>query len=80
MAAGRNISDSDAEAIASHTVDMLVRKMSDEETVHKIASVWSGQLDQHIGKTVRRGLYIIFGAIAVAISLKFDLFLSWLKG
>lgn len=73
------ISDADADKIACHMVNKLVARLSDEKTVNQIAAAWTGQLDQHIGKTVRRGMYVLFTALIVLIGLRFDAIMGWIR-
>ena len=73
------ISDTDADKIACHMVNKLVSRLSDEKTVNQILGVWSGQLDKHIGQTVRRGAYILFAALVILIGLRLDAILNWVK-
>tara|TARA_R110000868_G_scaffold320830_2_gene581802 strand:- start:263 stop:532 length:270 start_codon:yes stop_codon:yes gene_type:complete len=73
------ITQADAELIAGHMVDKLVERLSDEDTVQAIAAVWGKQLDQHIGRTVRRGVYTILVGFVIFIGIKIDVILAWLK-
>lgn len=75
----RRVTQEDAEIIAEHLVDKLVARLSDEQTVQAIANVWGKQLDQHIVRTVRRGVYTLFVAILIFVGLKLDAILAWLK-
>lgn len=75
----RRITDADAEIIATHMADKLVARLSDEQTVRAISDVWAKQLDQHIGRTVRRGLWFALVAISVVIAIKIDAILAWLR-
>lgn len=73
------ISDADAELIAQHMADKLVSRLTDEETVRKIATVWSAQVDQHIGKSVRRVLWLVICAVALFVAMRTDAIVAWLK-
>lgn len=75
----RRITDADADIIATHMADKLVERLSDDETVAKLATVWSAQLDRHIGRTVRRGLYSIFAGLAIVVGVKLDAIVNWLR-
>lgn len=75
----RRITDADAEIIATHMADKLVARLTDKEVVNSIASVWSTQLDQHIGRTVRRGLYTICIGLIIVIGIKIDAIISWFR-
>lgn len=75
----RRITDKDAEIIATHMVDKLVERITDERTVQIISDVWAKQLDQHIGRTVRRALWLVFGAVSVTVAVKIDAILAWLR-
>lgn len=74
----RKMSDADAEAIANHMVDKLVERLSDERTVNALMAVWTRQFDQHIGRTFRRGLWVLVTAIAIFLAVRFDEVTSWL--
>jgi uncharacterized lipoprotein YmbA len=71
--------NAEAEILADHIVDKLVTRMSDEDTVKQITDVWARQLDQHIGRTVRRGLVILLTALVVIVGIKFDALISWFR-
>lgn len=75
----RRITDSDAEIIATHMANKLVQRLSDEETVKMISGVWAKQLDQHIGRTVRRALWLVFVTLSVVIAIKIESILAWLR-
>lgn len=79
MTFDRRISNADAELIAQHLVDRLVLSLSDEKVVASISSVWSAQLDRHIGRTVRRGAYALSGALLIFIGIRLDAIIGWLK-
>lgn len=53
--------------------------MSDERTVKQITDVWGRQLDQHIGRTVRRGLVILLTGIVIIVGIKMDALLAWFR-
>lgn len=73
------VTQEDAERIANHLVNKLVERLSDEKTVEAIAAVWGKQLDQHIGRTVRRGAYTLLVGLMVFVGIKMDAILTWLK-
>ena len=75
----RCVSDADAEKIACHMVDKLVARLSDENTVNALMSVWTGQFDQHVGRSIRRGFWTIIAAVGVFVALRFDAIVTWLK-
>lgn len=74
----RKMSDVDAELIASHMVDKLVERLSDERTVSALMGVWTKQFDQRIGRTFRRGLWVLLTAVAIYLTIRFDEISSWL--
>ena len=74
----RKMSDVDAELIASHMVDKLIERLSDERTVNALMGVWTKQFDQHIGRTFRRGLWILVTATAIFLAIRFEEVTSWL--
>jgi hypothetical protein len=78
------LSDADAKKLATQTADAVVERLfekaADEETVARLASVWSAQLDRHIGKVVRRTVYTFLIGLIVFLGLKIDALLSWFKG
>ena len=75
----RRVTEKDAAIIAAHLVDRLIERLSDEQTVQAIASVWAKQLDQHIGRTVRRGVWLLLVSIAVVVAVKSDAILAWFR-
>lgn len=75
----RRITDADAEIIATHMADKLIARLTDKEVVNSIASVWASQLDQHIGRTVRRGVYTILIGLVVVVGIKMDAIISWFR-
>jgi uncharacterized lipoprotein YmbA len=75
----RRITDTDAEIIATHMVNKLVDRLSDEQTVQMISGVWAKQLDQHIGRTVRRALWLVLVTISVVVAAKIDAIVAWLR-
>lgn len=74
-----NAVNADAEIIADHIVEKLVARMSDESTVKQITTVWASQLDQHIGRTVRRGMVLLLTALVVIVGIKMDALLAWFR-
>ena len=74
------ITERDAEVIATYMVDKLVEKLSDERTVKAISEVWARQLDQHIGRTVRRVLWLAVVGVSVVVAVKIDAILLWFRG
>jgi hypothetical protein len=75
----RRISDADAETIADRMSDKLIARLSDKATVNGLISVWSDQFDQRIGRSFRRGFWVLLTAIAFAIAVRFESILTWLK-
>jgi hypothetical protein len=69
----------DATLIADHMVDNLVKRLSDEKTVDLLLAVWSSKLDRHIGRAVRRGLFLILAALALVIGLKIEAVIAWIR-
>lgn len=65
----RTISDADAECIATHMVNQLVDRLSDENTAERISNVWGGYIDRTLGRGLRRvGLYVIVLLMGVAMA------------
>jgi hypothetical protein len=75
----RRVTDKDAEAIADHMVNKLVARLGDEATVAHLMGVWSSHLDQSIGKTVRRGAWLVLGAIGFVAMVKLEAVIYWIK-
>lgn len=59
--------------VATATVDELMKKIQDEETVEKVVSVWSGVLDKHLGKSLRKALWMLFLLLCGAVALNYGL-------
>jgi len=78
------LSDASAKKLAAETADMVVERLfekaADEATVQRVASVWGGQFDRHIGKVVRRTIYTFIVGLVVFLGLKIDAVLAWLRG
>jgi len=72
--------EADAEIIATHMVDKLIHRLGDDKTVEHLTSVWARHLDQSIGKTVRRAVWLFFCTVGLVIAIKSDQIVSWLKG
>lgn len=70
----RALTDEDAQAIAEHISDKLIERLSDERTAQHVIGVWSGHLDQQIGKGVRRLLFYVGIALLGIAAVKFELF------
>jgi tetrahydromethanopterin S-methyltransferase subunit G len=75
----RRITDRDAERIATHMVDSLFHRLEDPETVKRLTGIWGEHIDREIGKMVRRGLGLIFGAILLVISIKIESIINWIN-
>lgn len=75
----RRITDQDAEIIAHHMADKLVQRLSDEETVRLISSAWAKQFDQHVGRTVRRALWLVLVGASVVVAVKIESILAWFR-
>lgn len=54
------------EDIAKATVDELIDRISDQETVEVVVAVWGKALDQHIGKGIRKLFWLV---LIIALSL-----------
>lgn len=80
ISSDRRVTDRDAEAIADHMVNKLVARLSDDATVAHLTSVWAGHLDRSIGKTVRRGAWVVLGAIGFVMMVKLEALVQWIKG
>ena len=59
-------------AVATATVDELMLRIQDEETVEKLVTVWSGVLDKHLGRFLRKVLWTITLLTAGAIIIKYE--------
>jgi hypothetical protein len=66
------------EESAIATVDELVARLSDRETVVEIVAVWKSVLDEAIGSGVRRTIYIVLIALIGVIAVKLDV-IGWSK-
>ena len=75
----RKVSDDDAELIASHMVDKLVTRLSDEATVDHLMAVWTRQFDQRIGRSFRRGFWVLLTALAIFVATRFESILAWFR-
>lgn len=63
----------DADEIAERIVQKLIEKAADEAAVEKIVEVWGKVLDQHLGRGLRRLLWLVITGLCVYIGIKFDL-------
>lgn len=78
-ASERRISEADAETIADHMADKLISRLSDEATVSALMGVWSDQFDRRIGRSFRRGFWMLLSGVAFAIAMRFEAIIGWLK-
>ena len=74
-----HVSNTDAEKIADHMVDKLMARLSDEATVNAIMGVWTKQFDQHIGRTMRRGVWVLITAASIFVAVRFDTVMAFFK-
>lgn len=58
--------------VATATVDELMKRIQDEATVENVVNVWSGVLDKHLGKFLRKVLWTLFILFCGTIALKYD--------
>jgi hypothetical protein len=69
----RAITEEDAAAIAAHTVDRFVERLSDKATVSQITDAWAGQIDLALGRGLRRLAFWVFTGVVLLGSWKLDL-------
>src|SRR4051812_40861762 len=49
-----SLTQEESKALAHHIVEALILRLSDEQVVEALTTVWGKQLDQWIGKGIRR--------------------------
>lgn len=73
------ISEADAERIAQHMADKLIVRLTDQAVVERIAAAWSSELDRHIGRTLRRAVWLVLIGLAGFVAMRSDAILMWLR-
>lgn len=77
--ANRTLTDDDAEAVADHMTDKLIKRLSDAETVQLIGDAWGNHIDRALGKGLRRlGLYLLITILLLG-AMKFELLSKLIK-
>lgn len=74
-----SISDASAAKVAAFMVDRLIARVTDEDTIDQITKAWGAKLDRQIGKTIRRGFYVLLTAVVIAVAANFNGILNWIK-
>lgn len=65
------LTQEESKALAHNIVEALVVKLSDERVVEALAAVWGNQLDQWIGRGIRRMAFYVLIAALMAGVVKF---------
>lgn len=68
----RVLTDADAEALAARVADQMVERLADPAVADRVMAAWSRQLDQQIGRGVRRLLLWVGLALLGLASVKFE--------
>jgi hypothetical protein len=72
-------SNTDHDELAEKIADRLVSKLTDEAVVAQITDAWSGQFDRHIGRAVRRVLYLLGTGLVIFLGLKLESVMGWFR-
>jgi hypothetical protein len=71
--------ETDHDRLAEKIADRFVAKLTDEAVVAQITEAWSGQFDRHIGRAVRRVLYLLGTGLIIFLGLKLESVMGWFK-
>lgn len=67
------------EELARRISKHFILELKDEKNVEEIVEVWGRHLDRHIGRSVRRVLWLFVIAVTMVLSLKFDAIVAWFR-
>ena len=79
MNAADFLNTDEREELAKLIARNFVQELKDEKNVEEIVEIWGRHLDRHIGRSVRRVIWLFLTAVVVLIGLKFDAVIAWLK-
>lgn len=73
------LSEEDVTRLADRFVDRLLERVKDQKTVEEVTDVWGAHFDKHLGRTVRRGMYLVLIAVFMFVGIKLDAFVAFFK-
>ncbi len=73
-------SNADAEVIAQHVIARLIDAMTDQATVDRVTSAWSGSLDKMIGRGIRKLAAAVVLALILFGAVKFEILGTFFGG
>ena len=79
MNAADFLNTDEREELAKRIARNFVQELKDEKNVEEIVEIWGRHLDRHIGRSVRRVIWLFLTAVVVLIGLKFDAIIAWLR-
>lgn len=79
MTTNNRLTPEEVELLADKFVDRLFERLKDERVVEEVTSVWGRHFDRHLGRTVRRGFYLVLVAVFAFIGIKFDAFTAFFR-
>lgn len=75
----QGLSEEDITRLADRFVDRLLDRVKDQQTVEEVTNVWGAHFDKHLGRTVRRGFYLVLIALFAFVGLKLDAFVAFFR-
>ena len=75
----RKLTDADAKAIGKYMADELFLRLHNEQEMEALATIWTKSIDRRIGSTVRRAIWLFLVGVGIAVTLKLEELLVWLK-
>jgi hypothetical protein len=69
----------EVEMLADKFVERLFERLKDEKVVNEVTEVWGAHFDKHLGRTVRRGFYLVLIAVFAFVGIKLDAFVGFFK-
>lgn len=79
MSPNPKLSPEEVELLADKFVERLFERLKDERVVEEVTSVWGKHFDRHLGRTVRRGFYLVLIAVFAFVGIKLDAFVTFFR-
>lgn len=69
----------EVELLADKFVERLFERLKDERVVDEVTDVWGRHFDRHLGRSIRRGFYLVLIALFAFVGIKLDAFVAFFK-
>jgi hypothetical protein len=79
MTTSSKLTPEEVELLADKFVERLFERLKDERVVEEVTLVWGRHFDRHLGRTVRRGFYLVLVAVFAFIGIKLDAFTAFFR-